>query len=220
MIDLNKTQLEAVKIRGTNVVVFASAGAGKTTVLVRRLLERITIDKIPLNNILAMTFTEAAAGNMKNRLRNELGKKRQEALKLQDTNELAFIDEQLSGIENTDISTIHSFCLKIVKKYYYRLGLTQKTLTNILSGAQSEEICDELLDKIIEEELAKDQRRLIELTEAISSEIFAFSILKKTILAIYEAAMNKKDPFYGIRWAVWMLIGFICASVIITYLHH
>ncbi len=199
MIDLNKTQLEAVKIRGTNVVVFASAGAGKTTVLVRRLLERITIDKIPLNNILAMTFTEAAAGNMKNRLRNELGKKRQEALKLQDTNELAFIDEQLSGIENTDISTIHSFCLKIVKKYYYRLGLTQKTLTNILSGAQSEEICDELLDKIIEEELAKDQRRLIELTEAISSEIFAFSILKKTILAIYEAAMNKKDPLSWLK---------------------
>ncbi len=192
--NLNKTQLEAIGIRGQNVVVFASAGAGKTTVLVQRLTERIIIDKIPLTRILAMTFTEAAAGNMKNRLRNELNQKRQEALNKGTNEELSFIDDQLSNLENADISTIHSFCLKIVRKYYYRCGLTQNTLNNILSSAQSDMIKDDLLNEIIEEEIKKDQGRFIELTDAISSEIFAFDSLKKTILSIFESALNKKDP--------------------------
>ena len=66
--DFDPQQKEAVNRTGTNILVSASAGAGKTRVLVSRLLKRCTEDGIPLERILALTFTEAAAGEMKKRL--------------------------------------------------------------------------------------------------------------------------------------------------------
>lgn len=186
---LNKDQLEAIKARNTNVVVFASAGAGKTTVLVTRLLERILIDKVPLARILAMTFTEAAASNMKNRLRKRLSEEKTKA-----DADTAYIDAQLAALENSDISTIHSFCLKIVKEYYYLCGISKKSLDNILDSFKSDEIKNEILDDIIKEELSADRSSLMSLSKAISSEMFTFDDLKKTILKIYDKASNKPDP--------------------------
>ena len=61
-------QKKAIDALGRNVVVSASAGAGKTAVLTERLTKRVAIDHVPVTSILAMTFTEAAAAEMKSRL--------------------------------------------------------------------------------------------------------------------------------------------------------
>jgi ATP-dependent helicase/nuclease subunit A len=61
-------QALAIQTVGKNILVCASAGAGKTTVLIERLMKRIEVDKVSVNEILAMTFTEAAAAEMKRRL--------------------------------------------------------------------------------------------------------------------------------------------------------
>ena len=71
-INLNKDQQRAVELAGSNILVFASAGGGKTTVLIERLLKRIIKDQISIDKIIAMTFTEAAASNLKNRLLKRL----------------------------------------------------------------------------------------------------------------------------------------------------
>ena len=75
----NDEQLKAITTRHHNILVSASAGSGKTTVLVERLIRRILEDKVPLSNILAMTYTDAAAGEMKKRLAKELQNKLDEA---------------------------------------------------------------------------------------------------------------------------------------------
>ena len=61
-------QREAIDALGTNVLVSASAGAGKTGVLVERLTKRTVIDHVSISRIAAMTFTQAAAEEMKKRL--------------------------------------------------------------------------------------------------------------------------------------------------------
>ncbi len=69
---LDKNQTKAVQTVGTNILVSASAGAGKTGVLVSRLIKRCLVDKVSLDEILAVTFTAAAAGEMKNRVASRL----------------------------------------------------------------------------------------------------------------------------------------------------
>ena len=58
-------QQQAIDIRDKNVLVFASAGSGKTSVLVQRLCQLVLQDKISIDSILAMTFTNDAANEMK-----------------------------------------------------------------------------------------------------------------------------------------------------------
>ena len=68
----NEAQLKAITTRDKNVLVSASAGSGKTTVLIERLMRHILDDQITLSSILAMTYTDAAANQMKTRLENQL----------------------------------------------------------------------------------------------------------------------------------------------------
>ena len=79
MTQWNPAQLEAIQTRDKNILVCASAGSGKTTVLIARLMDLVVKDRISIDNILAMTFTEAAANEMKKRFdlieknKNKLG---------------------------------------------------------------------------------------------------------------------------------------------------
>ena len=68
----DREQKQAINITGTNVLVSASAGAGKTGVLVERLTKRAVTDRIRISRIVAMTFTQAAAEEMKKRLAGRL----------------------------------------------------------------------------------------------------------------------------------------------------
>lgn len=70
-------QLEAIQIRNKNVIVSASAGSGKTSVLVQRLSTLVIQDRISIDSILAMTFTNDAASEMKDRLKQDLLKQKQ-----------------------------------------------------------------------------------------------------------------------------------------------
>ena len=186
---LNETQQKAVDMQGTDLVVFASAGAGKTTVLVKRLLKRIIKDGLALDEIVAMTFTEAAASEIKDRLRQSLMK-----AKSNDDGDTDFLQRQIAALDSADISTIHSFCLSIIKNYYYTIGLTKKMTETIIDSAKEKELSDIVLEKIIKEEIEKDKERFLDLTKALSSETFSFEDFKKTIRKIYDTAMTSVDP--------------------------
>ena len=124
-----KEQQLAINTVDFNITVSASAGAGKTAVLVERLMKRIIQDKVSVDKIVALTFTEAAAAEMKNRLLSELSKKF-----INNPDDL-YLKEQITLLPSAKISTIHSFCLGILKDYYYILGLDPTSLNNILDQA-------------------------------------------------------------------------------------
>lgn len=80
MTNLNEQQQKAVESNEKNIVVAASAGTGKTTVLVERVLRKILNENIDLNRMLILTFTEAAAENMKNRLEKALREEKKKTM--------------------------------------------------------------------------------------------------------------------------------------------
>ena len=118
-------QLAAVTHRGHDILVSASAGSGKTKVLVERIKEEIINEKADISRMLIMTFTNAAAKEMKERLVKILQSELDHQLAASSPNSelVERLQRQLTLINSADISTIDSFCLRFLKKYYYALNL-------------------------------------------------------------------------------------------------
>ncbi len=102
-------QQEAIAKEGSNIIVSAGAGSGKTAVLSERVLRKIQ-DGVNVNELLILTFTKAAAFEMKERIRKKIAEKE----------ELA---KQLEYIDSSYITTFDSYALKVVKKYHYLLNI-------------------------------------------------------------------------------------------------
>jgi len=111
-------QLDAIRSLGQNLLVSAAAGSGKTAVLARRAVQLVCVKpRCNVNNLLVVTFTEAAAGEMKSRIGQAL---RQQ---LQITPEDAHVRRQFALLEHIQCSTIHSFCNRLLRQHFDRLGL-------------------------------------------------------------------------------------------------
>ena len=99
-INWSQAQQAAINALGQNVLVSASAGAGKTTVLVGRLMKRMQVDRVPLDRIVALTFTELAAMEMRKRLAQALSEAYQ-------SSHDPFLLQQIALLPYAQISTIH-----------------------------------------------------------------------------------------------------------------
>ncbi|MCH4208285.1 MAG: UvrD-helicase domain-containing protein [Solobacterium sp.] len=132
-LNMDPQQLDAVNSCGKNILVSASAGAGKTRVLVERLIKRCIKDRIPLDRILAVTFTQAAAGEMKNRTAARL---MEELRDVKDDDQKQWIESQLILIDSAPITTIDSFCLTIIEKYCSVIGLDPAATQHVLDDGE------------------------------------------------------------------------------------
>ncbi len=95
------------------LVVEAAAGTGKTTALISRIVAVIRSGRTTLDRVVAVTFTEKAAGEMKLRLRTELDRARHEA---SGTEERAHLEHALAALEVAHINTIHGFCADLLRE--------------------------------------------------------------------------------------------------------
>lgn len=129
---LNETQLEAVKITDGPLLILAGPGSGKTRVITYKIAYLLEQGKAKPWEVLAITFTNKAAKEMKERLHN-------------------LIEEDIKGMQ---ISTFHSFGLRVIKEYYDFFGL-DRTFTII---DESDSIS--LIKKIIKE-LNFDEKKYI-----------------------------------------------------------
>ncbi|MHC4575667.1 MAG: UvrD-helicase domain-containing protein [Planctomycetota bacterium] len=136
-------QLRAIVARGSDVLVTASAGTGKTAVLSGRCVD-IVSDKAAcpdVLSILVLTFTEAAAEQMRSRIAEQLkeafGEKADPHLR-----------HQLLLLQGADISTIHSFCKRLITEYFYKLGLDPTF--RVIDADEARLLKAEVLEKTIE----------------------------------------------------------------------
>lgn len=114
MVNWTEAQQEAIDLRSRNILVSAAAGSGKTAVLVERIKQLILEDKISLDQFLIVTFTNAAAGEMKEKLIKAITKAIEE-----DPAHGAFLRQQLDLAGSANISTFHSFALEVIRRYFY-----------------------------------------------------------------------------------------------------
>lgn len=179
-LSFSSSQQRVIDSRGKNLLVSASAGAGKTAVLVERLCRLVTEDRVPIDAILAMTFTEDAAREMKTRLKERLMKMEQDP----------WISRQISQLETASISTIHSFCLDIVQHYYYLAGLSYSMATTVDNGLPDEQAMAQAL-VLASEQI--DASRMAALRLYMESFSQSEDDLRKAILKFLEIARSKPD---------------------------
>ncbi|OEH92427.1 helicase-exonuclease AddAB subunit AddA [Bacillus solimangrovi] len=158
-------QWKAITAEGTNILVAAAAGSGKTAVLVERIIRKITnvTNPIDVDRLLIVTFTNAAAAEMRNRIGKALEKE------LQTNPSSLHLRRQLSLLNKASISTLHSFCMEIVRKYYYRLNLDPKF--RIADTTEAELLREEVLDELFEEQFSiADNPQFFDLVDRYSND--------------------------------------------------
>ncbi len=149
-------QQEKAIFSSGNLIVSAAAGAGKTTVLTER-VTRLVAEGIPIDRMLVLTFTRAAAGEMKARISKRLS----EAAAAGGA-QAAYYRAQAAAVANASISTIDAFCAKVVFRHFFRVGLTPscKTLDETETAVLEGEARNAALDALAGER-PEDYRRLI-----------------------------------------------------------
>ncbi len=147
MTKFTKEQNQAINDYGKDILVSASAGSGKTTVLVERVLKRI-LSGTPVSSLLIITFTKAAAREMKERIKQKIS----DQIEKEPNNQ--FLRSQLLDVDTANISTIDSFCLDVIRRFYYVIDLdpqfsvlTDETQAELLKERALHEIEIEYLEK-------------------------------------------------------------------------
>ncbi len=139
-----KGQQQAIESSSGDITVAASAGTGKTTVLSQRAVRILGAQELCPNvsDILVLTFTDAAAGEMKQRIAQNLKDASQKTKN-------PHLRKQLLMLDSADISTIHSFCKRIIGQHFHRLGLDPAF--RVMDADESDLIKREILTRITEE---------------------------------------------------------------------
>jgi ATP-dependent helicase/nuclease subunit A len=180
-------QWKAIVSSGQDTLVAAAAGSGKTAVLVERMIMKMISrdNPVDVDRLLVVTFTNASAAEMKNRiaeaLENEL-KKNPSSLHLR---------RQLSLINRASISTLHSFCLQVLRKYYYLIDLDPGF--RIADQTEGELVGDEVLEDVFEDEYAAADSGFFDLVDRYTGDR-TDADLQLLVKKLYEFSRSHPDP--------------------------
>ena len=174
MMNLTPEQQLAVDLEGTNIIVSAGAGSGKTAVLSERVIRKLK-DGIDIRNILMLTFTNEAAGEMANRIRKKIKK--------------AGLTSQLEYLDQAYITTFDAFALSLVKKYHYVLNIDKSIdiIDSSIIDLKRNEFLEEIFLSLYE---AKDEKFLKLIGDFTTRDD---EVIKKAILSINKSLDLKYD---------------------------
>ncbi len=175
-------QQRAIRLTGPNVIVSAAAGSGKTAVLIDRAVTMIK-DGTNVDALLMLTFTNAAAVQMRTRIMQEL-------LDLSAQHCDAHLREQAELIETADICTIDSFCLKLVRRYFHMVDVDP--LFAIASDKEQSVLREQTLVELLDACFDRSEQPFLDAIEALADN--SEDTLKKRILQIYTYAQTSADP--------------------------
>ncbi|MDU1846130.1 MAG: helicase-exonuclease AddAB subunit AddA [Niallia nealsonii] len=179
-------QWKAIMSSGQDILVAAAAGSGKTAVLVERMIRKIVSDQpINVDELLVVTFTNASAAEMKHRIGEVLEKE----INANPTSQ--HLKRQLALLNKAHISTIHSFCLEVIRKYYYVIDLDPGF--RIADETEAQLLRDECLEDLFEEEYGKENNvAFFDLVDAFTNDR-SDDALQRMIQEIYD--FSRANPF-------------------------
>ena len=190
----SKEQARAIELRNKNILVAAAAGSGKTAVLVERIKRLILEEGCDIDRMLIVTFTNAAASEMKEKIENAIQKEIEENPQNAD-----MLRKQLDLLPLANISTFHAFALDVIRRYFYIIDIDPsfKICDNIQQELLKEQALDELLQRYFEE---------------ASPEFFAFldkysgerneNRFRQTVRKTFEVVQSLPEPFGWLEGAV------------------
>ena len=156
-------QLVAIERREGDLLLDAGAGSGKTSVLVERFVRSVLEDGIDVAAILTITFTEKAAAELRDRIRQRL--------------RALGADEAARATEGAYISTIHGFCARVLRAHALAAGLDPRFV--VLDEPEARRLADGALEDALDE-LSRSGPGAVELIAS-----YVPGVLRGGILDVY-----------------------------------
>lgn len=181
-------QLQAIQEKDSNILVAAAAGSGKTAVLVERIIHKIIDEQMDIDKILVVTFTNAAASEMRERILEAIYKK------LEENPENVHLQRQVILLNKASICTIHSFCLDVIHNHFYEIDLPSNF--KIADTAEIDLLKQEVLDDLFEQKYTENDKDFIELLENYTN-YRGDEALQELVLKIYKFIQSSPFP---IKW--------------------
>src|SRR5882724_9557255 len=185
---LTSAQQTAIAARG-NVLVVAGAGTGKTSTLVERCLSCLLDTQAPasLDEILMVTFTEAAAAEMRHRIRARL-----EAQLAARADDLRW-SEQLALFETAHLGTLHSFCLQLVRQHFYELELDPQL--TVLAEEEAKLLAEETLEAIFQAHYAGKTSNAAAVQQLIQTHARGWDLpIRTLVMRLHHYTQTLRDP--------------------------
>jgi len=177
-------QQAAIDDRGGALLVSAAAGSGKTAVLVERLLRRMEQEQEPLSRFLMITYTNAAASELRAKIAKALSKR------ITEHPENRHLVREYHQLHNAKIQTVHAFCMSILRTHGYLLGFPSDF--RVMDENEAVKICGTLLDDLMEEWYEQNEPWFSALTDAFGATN-GDRRLTDAILALH--AKSRTHPF-------------------------
>ena len=178
-------QQKVIDLRDRNILVSAAAGSGKTAVLVERIITMLTepVNPVDVDRLLIVTFTEAAAAEMKERIRNAIEKK------LEDDPGNEHLIQQSILIHNAQITTIHSFCLSVIRDHFHAIDIDPGF--RVGEEGELKLLRHDVLNELLEEKYASQSERFTNLTSAYGGR--NDRKLEELLLKMYDFSRSYPD---------------------------
>lgn len=180
-------QQKVISLRDRNILVSAAAGSGKTAVLVQRILSKIMDPERPIDidRLLIMTFTRAAAGEMKERISAAIDQT------LYDNPDNEHLQRQASLIHNAQITTIDGFCAYIIRNYFHMIDLDPGYRT--AEEGELKLLREDVMKEVLEDAYDKKDEKFLSLVECYATGKTDDEI-RDMIYKLYDASMSHPFP--------------------------
>lgn len=182
----NEEQKAIIDSRGHDLLVSASAGSGKTTVMLERVKQLILIDRVPVKRLVMLSFNESIASEMKTKLYAMLEDELLTGGRGYALN--AFVEEQLDNIDKANISTMDAFANKLIREYFDRLGLDPSAVVG--DEKENKNRLKKSVKAVIKNAKESGDAELYELRNKLGGE----KNLIDAVLKTYHYATVQSDP--------------------------
>ena len=180
-----KEQQDAIYKKDSNILVAAAAGSGKTAVLVERIIQKILNDGVDIDKLLVVTFTNAAASEMRERVLEAIYKK------LDEEPENENLQRQVVLLGKSNICTIHSFCLDVIKNNFFEIDLSANF--RIAQEEEIELLKQEVLENVFEKLYEEENEEFAKLVNTYTG-YRGDEPLKEIVLNIYRFMQSSPFP--------------------------
>ena len=182
-------QQKAIDNRNNNLLVAAAAGSGKTAVLVERIVKLIETDNIDIDKMLIVTFTNAAAAEMKNRIHKKINERIAAATF---SDEIENLERQNILLSGASIMTFHAFCLSVLRRHFAKINLDPR-----FREADEHELNilkQEVIEDLFETKYSENNAAFIKFTDDFGGNIQGDSELHKLIINLHNFSQSRPYP--------------------------
>ena len=187
--ELTREQLAAVELRGENLLTAAAAGSGKTRVLVERVVRLLEENSCEVDELLIVTFTNAAAQEMRARIQIALMKRLESEL---DSDNQARLERQMILLSGAQISTFHSFCQSVLRRNFSQIDLDPKFRPGDTN--ELEILKREVLEELFEENYSGGGEAFKKFTDEFGGNVRGDEQIHDMILDLHSFALSMPNP--------------------------